>query len=93
LELRLAPLLDRHQPLHFIGVGGIGMSALAGILAERGYAVSGSDPRDNAVLDRLRRLGVRVFLEQNAATVAAIRSGTSVSPQVVISSAVPETNP
>ena len=50
------------------------MSALAGILAERGYSVSGSDPRDNAVLDRLRRLGVRVFLEQNAATVAAIRS-------------------
>jgi len=89
----LAPLLDRHQPLHFIGVGGIGMSALAGILAERGYAVSGSDPRDHAVLDRLRRLGVRVFLEQSAATVAAIRSGTSVAPQVVISSAVPETNP
>lgn len=89
----MAPLLDRHQPLHFIGVGGIGMSALAGILAERGYAVSGSDPRDHAVLDRLRRLGVRVFLEQSAATVAAIRSGTSVSPQVVISSAVPETNP
>ncbi|MBM5814384.1 MAG: UDP-N-acetylmuramate--L-alanine ligase [Cyanobacteria bacterium M_DeepCast_100m_m1_067] len=89
----MAPLLDRHQPLHFIGVGGIGMSALAGILAERGYAVSGSDPRDHAVLDRLRRLGVRVFLEQSAATVAAIRSGTSVAPQVVISSAVPETNP
>ena len=93
LELPLAPLLDRHQPLHFIGVGGIGMSALAGILAERGYAVSGSDPRDNAVLDRLRRLGVRVFLEQSASTVAAIRSGTSMAPQVVISSAVPDTNP
>ena len=89
----MPPLLDRHQPLHFIGVGGIGMSALAGILAERGYAVSGSDPRDHAVLDRLRRLGVRVFLEQSATTVAAIRSGTSVSPLVVISSAVPETNP
>ena len=92
-DLTLPPLLDRHQPLHFIGVGGIGMSALAGILAERGYAVSGSDPRDHAVLDRLRRLGVRVFLEQSATTVAAIRSGTSVSPLVVISSAVPETNP
>lgn len=84
--------LDRHQPLHFIGVGGIGMSALAGILAERGYPVSGSDPRDTAVLDNLRRLGVRVFREQSAATVAAIRSGTSVPPQVVISTAVPETN-
>ncbi len=88
-----AALLDRHQPLHFIGVGGIGMSALAGILAERGYRVSGSDPRDNAVLDQLRQLGVRVFREQSAATVAAIRSGTSQAPQVVISSAVPASNP
>jgi UDP-N-acetylmuramate--alanine ligase len=93
LEIVLPALLDRQQPLHFIGVGGIGMSALAGILAERGYRISGSDPRDNAVLDNLRRLGVRVFREQNAATVAAIRSGTSQAPQVVISSAVPESNP
>ncbi|SBO44091.1 UDP-N-acetylmuramate--L-alanine ligase [Cyanobium sp. NIES-981] len=89
----MIPQLDRHQPLHFIGVGGIGMSALAGILAERGYAVSGSDPRDNAVLCNLRRRGVRVFREQSGSTVAAIRSGTSMAPLVVISSAVPETNP
>jgi len=89
----LIPSLDRHQPLHFIGVGGIGMSALAGILAERGHAVSGSDPREGPVVERLRRLGVRVFREQNAATVAAIRSGTSHTPLVVISSAVPESNP
>jgi UDP-N-acetylmuramate--alanine ligase len=89
----LIPQLDRHQPLHFIGVGGIGMSALAGILAERGFTVSGSDPRDNAVLSNLRRLGVRVFREQSGSTVAAICSGTSMAPQVVISSAVPETNP
>ncbi|MEB3307785.1 MAG: UDP-N-acetylmuramate--L-alanine ligase [Cyanobacteriota bacterium] len=88
-----AQLIDRHQPLHFIGVGGIGMSALAGILAERGVPVSGSDPREGGGLERLRRLGVRVFLEQNAATVAAIRSGISRPPIVVISSAVPTTNP
>ncbi|MEY3462805.1 MAG: UDP-N-acetylmuramate--L-alanine ligase [Cyanobacteriota bacterium] len=86
-------LLDRHQPLHFIGVGGIGMSALAGILAERGYQVSGSDPRDTAVLEHLRQLGVRVFNEQSAATVAAICNDAPQPPQVVISSAVPETNP
>jgi UDP-N-acetylmuramate--alanine ligase len=89
----LAPSLDRRQPLHFIGVGGIGMSALAGILAQRGFNVSGSDPRDQAVLQQLRRLGVRVFREQSAGTIAAIRSGTSTSPRVVISSAVPESNP
>ncbi len=88
----LALLLDRRQPLHFIGVGGIGMSALAGILAERGYNITGSDPKDHAVLDQLRRLGVRVFREQSAATIDAIRSGISTAPHVVISSAVPETN-
>ncbi len=87
-----ALLLDRRQPLHFIGVGGIGMSALAGILAERGYDVTGSDPKEGGVVDQLRRLGVRVFRKQNAATVAAIRSGTSTAPVVVISSAVPESN-
>ena len=87
-----ALLLDRRQPLHFIGVGGIGMSALAGILAERGYDVTGSDPKEGGVVEQLRRLGVRVFREQNAATVAAIRSGTSTAPVVVISSAVPESN-
>ena len=69
------------------------MSALAGILAEQGHRVSGSDPREGAALDRLRQLGVRVFGEQNAATVAAIRSSDSLQPLVVISSAVPETNP
>lgn len=89
----MIPQLDRHQPLHFIGVGGIGMSALAGILAERGYVVSGSDPRDNAVLTCLRRHGVRVFQEQTGATVAAICADAGCPPQVVISSAVPETNP
>jgi UDP-N-acetylmuramate--alanine ligase len=92
-EAPLAPSLDRRQPVHFIGVGGIGMSALAGILSQRGFNVSGSDPRDHAVLTQLRRLGVRVFREQSASTIDAIRSGTSVAPLVVISSAVPETNP
>ena len=85
--------LDRRQPLHFIGVGGIGMSAIAGILADRGFDVSGSDPRDNAVLQDLRSRGVRVFREQSASTIDAIRSGTSTAPLVVVSSAVPATNP
>lgn len=69
------------------------MSAIAGILADRGYAVSGSDPRDNAVLQDLRSRGVRVFREQSATTIAAIRSGTSTQPLVVVSSAVPASNP
>ncbi|CAK6686993.1 MULTISPECIES: UDP-N-acetylmuramate--L-alanine ligase [unclassified Synechococcus] len=92
METPLALSLNRQQPIHFIGVGGIGMSALAGILAERGFSVSGSDPRDSAVLQALRHRGVRVFREQSASTISAIRSGTSHQPLVVISTAVPASN-
>lgn len=81
------------RPVHFIGVGGIGMSALAGILADRGYQVSGSDPKQTALSQALRHRGARIFRDQNAATVAAIRSGVSESPLVVVSSAIPAHNP
>jgi UDP-N-acetylmuramate--alanine ligase len=89
----LIPLLCRQQPLHFIGVGGIGMSALAGILAERGHRVSGSDRCEGPALERVRQLGVRVFLEQSPATMATACSEASQPPLVVISSAVPDSNP
>jgi UDP-N-acetylmuramate--alanine ligase len=99
-EVPLGLQLDRQQPLHFIGVGGIGMSALARILASRGFRVSGSDPRDNAVTSALGKAGVRIFHEQNAATIHAIGVGTTGGataaaqlPLVVLSSAVPESNP
>ena len=68
-------VLDRDQPLHFVGVGGIGMSALAGILVERGFVVSGSDPRPSPVLRRLADLGVRVFGEQGSATIDSLLAG------------------
>lgn len=91
--------LDRQQPLHFIGVGGIGMSALAAILASRGYRVSGSDLRDNAVTTALAKAGVRIFHEQTAATINAIAEPAGADataaglPLVVLSSAVPASNP
>jgi len=88
-----AEMLDRRQPVHFVGVGGIGMSALAGILAARGYRVSGSDPRRSAVLDGLAAAGVRLFARQEAATIDTLLEAGSDRPQVVISSAVPEHNP
>ncbi|MEI7952237.1 MAG: UDP-N-acetylmuramate--L-alanine ligase [Synechococcaceae cyanobacterium ELA182] len=85
-------MLDRLQPVHFIGVGGIGMSALAGILAARGYSVSGSDPRCTPMVEALKCKGVQVFHEQTAATIQAVLSNSSATPLVVISSAVPDTN-
>jgi UDP-N-acetylmuramate--alanine ligase len=90
--MSLSRMLDRHQPLHFIGVGGIGMSALAAILAARGYRVSGSDPRHTPVLDRLASAGVRLFSEQQASTINALLPSEQ-PPAVVVSSAVPESNP
>ena len=86
-------VLDRSQPLHFVGVGGIGMSALAGILVERGFSVSGSDPKVSPVLRQLATSGVRVFSEQSATTIHHLLAAGGRPPLVVLSSAVRETNP
>lgn len=55
------------KPFHFIGIGGIGMSALAYILAKRQLPVSGSDIRLNHITQRLQDLGVHIFWDQNPA--------------------------
>lgn len=54
------------KPFHFIGIGGIGMSALAHIVAQRQLPVSGSDLRCSHITDRLEALGVRIFQSQSA---------------------------
>jgi UDP-N-acetylmuramate-alanine ligase len=53
-------MLGKTRRIHFVGVGGIGMSGIAELLANLGYAVSGSDARRSAVTDRLASLGVTV---------------------------------
>ena len=68
------------------------MSALAGILADRGFAVSGSDPRQSALSQALQQRGARIFVEQSSATVSALGGGSH-PPLVVVSSAIPEQNP
>ena len=93
-EVPLTLLLDRQQPLHFIGVGGIGMSALAGILAARGFRVSGSDPRQTPVVEHLQRLGVTIHPRQDAESIDQLCARVApAQPLVVISTAVPPTNP
>ena len=72
--------------IHFIGIGGIGMSGIAEILLTMGYAVSGSDLRRSAVTDRLAGMGAVIY-EGHAAENAAA------SEVVVTSSAVSATNP
>ena len=52
--------LDQFRRVHFVGIGGVGMSGIAQILAQRGWEVSGSDLVSSAVVSSLRSIGVRV---------------------------------
>ncbi len=72
--------------IHFVGIGGAGMSGIAEVLINLGYLVSGSDAASNAVTQRLAGMGARVF-QGHAATNAA---GADV---LVISSAIRDDNP
>jgi UDP-N-acetylmuramate--alanine ligase len=73
------------QQVHFIGIGGIGMSGIAEILLTMGYAVSGSDLRASAVTERLEELGAIVYMGHAAENVVA-------SDVIVTSSAVAKDN-
>ena len=84
--------LERQHPVHFIGVGGIGMSALARILVDRGHPVSGSDPRDTSTSRQLKQLGVTVFHQQTAGTIETLLNDGH-RPIVVVSTAIPASNP
>src|ERR1700728_372339 len=72
--------------IHFVGIGGIGMSGIAEILHNLGYKVQGSDLSENANVKRLREKGITVFIGQKAENLGAART-------VVISSAVKRDNP
>ncbi|MEO1589706.1 MAG: UDP-N-acetylmuramate--L-alanine ligase [Cyanobacteria bacterium J06632_22] len=81
------------RPFHFIGVGGIGMSALAYILSRQQLPVSGSDLRLSHITQRLKENGVQIFWNQTAANIsyAADTAGGQL-PQVVCSTAITESN-
>ena len=49
------------RKIHFVGIGGIGMSAVAEILFRKGYKISGSDKSRNEVTERLENLGIKIF--------------------------------
>jgi UDP-N-acetylmuramate--alanine ligase len=73
-------------PFHIIGIGGIGMSAIAEIMIAKGYTVQGSDQKESANVKRLAAKGARVFIGHDAANLAGAR-------YVVISTAVKRGNP
>lgn len=77
--------LDLDSRIHFVGVGGIGLSAIARVLLGRGYRVSGSDMKQSPLTDSLRAEGVVVWEGHAADNVRG-------ADLVVVSSAVPESN-
>ncbi|MEM7295664.1 MAG: UDP-N-acetylmuramate--L-alanine ligase [Pseudomonadota bacterium] len=73
-------------PIHFIGIGGIGMSGIAEVLLDHGYVVQGSDVKASAITKRLAERGAYIFVEQRAKNLEAAEV-------VVISSAIKPGNP
>src|SRR5204863_7371456 len=79
-------MFARIQRIHFVGIGGIGMSGIAEVLLNLGYKISGSDLKRSPVTDRLGTLGATVFEGRSAENV----TGADV---VVTSSAITDGNP
>jgi len=82
------------KPFHFIGIGGIGMSALAYILAKRQVPITGSDLRSTHITDRLRAVGAHIFSSQDGKNLDYFLSADSkipnqsLLPQVICSTAI-----
>ncbi|OOF44144.1 UDP-N-acetylmuramate--L-alanine ligase [Rodentibacter trehalosifermentans] len=83
---KIIPEMRRVQQIHFIGIGGAGMSGIAEILLNEGYRISGSDIADGAVTQHLAQAGAKVFIGHCAENI----EGASV---VVVSSAIRDDNP
>ena len=72
--------------IHFIGIGGIGMSGIAEVLITHGYQIQGSDLKASKILTRLQKIGAKVFLTQEAKNLIDVDV-------VVVSSAIRSDNP
>ncbi|MBV1840241.1 MULTISPECIES: UDP-N-acetylmuramate--L-alanine ligase [Photobacterium] len=82
----MVPEMRRVERIHFVGIGGAGMSGIAEVLVNEGYRVSGSDLAPNAVTERLTSKGAEIFFGHQASNV----QGASV---VVVSTAIRQDNP
>ncbi len=76
------------RPFHFIGIGGIGMSALAYVIAKRQLPVSGSDLRPNHMTHKLESIGSHIFSKQEASNLEFFRPEVASNTQTTLSSAV-----
>lgn len=79
-------MFEKYKQIHFVGIGGIGMSGIAEVLINLGYRVTGSDLKTTAITKRLKRLGAKIHNGHN-------RNNIDGAHVVVISSAVRDDNP
>lgn len=79
-------MYGRIKNIHFVGIGGIGMSGIAEVLLNMGYSVTGSDLDKTKTVERLESLGAKVFINHRADNIGN-------ADVVVVSSAVKENNP
>ncbi|QEE61120.1 UDP-N-acetylmuramate--L-alanine ligase [Salinibacterium sp. dk2585] len=80
------PIPTRLDSVHFVGIGGAGMSGIAAMFHEQGIAVTGSDSREGATVDSLRERGIPVAIGHDAANVGEVDA-------LVVTGAISESNP
>ena len=85
-QLREEPSMGRIRCIHFVGIGGVGMGGIAEVMLNLGYDISGSDLNENAVTQRLTKLGAKIYSSHTAENVIDCDV-------VVVSTAVKEDNP
>lgn len=79
---------NRIRKVHFIGIGGVGMSGIARVAKEQGMEVSGSDLRESRYTQQLREAGVKIFIGQSASNLDSLDPDV-----VVVSTAILDNNP
>ena len=79
-------MLEQINKLHFVGIGGVGMSAIAEVMLDKGFEVSGSDLSDSAVVQKLRKKGATIYKGHDAKNVEGKQA-------IVLSSAIHQDNP
>ncbi|MCL0028197.1 UDP-N-acetylmuramate--L-alanine ligase [Peptococcaceae bacterium] len=72
--------------IHFVGIGGSGMSGIARVLAESGYEITGSDLKNTDVIEKLRSIGIKCFIGHDSKNIGEAK-------MVVVSTAIPKNNP
>ena len=82
----ISKALKAVKTIHFIGIGGSGMCPLAEILHSKGYTLQGSDNNESSIVDRIRKMGIKVMMGQRAENIEGAE-------MVVYSAAISKENP